>query len=361
MTLRWHTWRDVFRKFNVALGDQGATARGFVYGSPSFMQSSQLSRSTRERLRCPACRAKLEIGDEHYLCTTPECGARFPVVNGVPVLLNEGASIFTADDFVRRHDTTFHLQLSSRERLLHGLLDLLPSISSSVGAKRNYGQFGDSLLKDTPAPKVLIVGGSILGEGMEALAANPSFELISTDVSFGPLTALVCDAHDIPFENETFDGVIVQAVLEHVVDPYRCVEEIHRVLKKRGLVYAETPFMQQVHMGRYDFTRFTHSGHRRLFRHFDEIASGPVCGPGMALAWSYQYFLLSFTTSRALRGLIRAFTCLTSFYLKYFDFYLIDKSPAFDAASGFFFIGRKEGNVLLDRELIKYYKGALSD
>ena len=59
-------------------------------------------------------------------------------------------------------------------------------------------------------------------------------------------------------------------------------------------MYAETPFMQQVCVARFDFTRFTHLGHRRLFRWFDEVRSGPVCGPGMALAWSYQYFLLSF-------------------------------------------------------------------
>ena len=105
-------------------------------------------------------------------------------------------------------------------------------------------------------------------------------------------TSLICDAHDIPFADGCFDGVIVQAVLEHVMDPGRCVEEIHRVLGDNGLVYAETPFIQQIHMGRYDFTRYTHSGHRRLFRRFEEIASGPVGGPGMALAWAYQ--VLSF-------------------------------------------------------------------
>ena len=137
---------------------------------------------------------------------------------------------------------------------------------------------------------------------MGDLARDTRFEFVATDVSMGPLTALVCDSHDLPFEDETFDGVIVQAVSEHVVDPGRCVDEIYRVLKPRGLVYAETLFMQQVHMGRYDFTRFSHSGHRRLFRQFAELSSGPICGPGMALAWSYQYFLLSFATSRAVRG-----------------------------------------------------------
>lgn len=192
---------------------------------------------------------------------------------------------------------------------------------------------------------------------MESLAENTTIDLVESDVAFGPRTMLICDAHDIPFQDSSLDGVIAQAVLEHVVDPYRCCEEIHRVLKEQGVVYAETPFMQQVHAGRYDFARFTHLGHRRLFRKFEEIDSGAVCGPGMALAWSYQYFLVSFTTSRMLRALLRDFASLTSFYLKYFDYYLIDKPGAFDAASGYYFMGRKAGQVLSDQDLIKLYKG----
>jgi len=96
-------------------------------------------------------------------------------------------------------------------------------------------------------------------------------------------------------------------------------------------------------------------------RHFDEIDSGPICGPGMALAWSYQYFLLSFTKSRPLRGILRVFARLTSFFFKYFDRYLAKNPGALDAASGFYFLGQKNGNVLSDRQLIQYYKGALSN
>src|SRR5207244_1821969 len=138
------------------------------------------------------------------ICTTPECGARFPIVDGVPVILNAQASVFSTDDFVRGRDTTFRLRPGIHERLWGGVLALLPSLGNSIGSKHNYGRFADELLGYTPAPRVLVVGGSILGEGMEALAANPAFELIASDVSFGPQTALVCDAHDIPFDNETF-------------------------------------------------------------------------------------------------------------------------------------------------------------
>jgi SAM-dependent methyltransferase len=302
----------------------------------------------------------VENNDHHLVCANPECRTTFPVIDGIPVLINELRSIFSIDDFLARRDTTFAERSGQLERIARWFERAIPSISLSVGGRRNYRRLGDCLFQRTPHPKVLVLGGSILGGGMDELAADPSIEFVATDVSFGPLTALICDAHDIPFADESFDGVIVQAVLEHVVDPYRCVAEIHRVLKSKGLVYAETPFMQQVHMGPYDFTRFTHSGHRRLFRHFDEIASGPIGGPGMALAWSYEHFLLSFTSYRPLRAFIRAFAGFTSFYLKYFDYYLVQKGVALDAASGFHFFGRKADHVLPDRQLIAYYEAVRS-
>jgi SAM-dependent methyltransferase len=226
-------------------------------------------------------------------------------------------------------------------------------------AERNFKMFASLLIEQTSSPRVLVVGGSTLGEGLSNLLAYPAIELVETDVTFGPRTSLICDAHDIPFMPESFDGVIIQAVLEHVLDPYRCVEEIYRVLKPQGLVYSETPFMQQVHEGRYDFARFTHLGHRRLFRMFSEIESGAVSGSGSALAWSYSYFLRSFTTSKFTKNFLEVFARLTSFYLKYFDYFLLDKPGILDAATGYYFFGRKNETPLPDRDLIKQFRGLL--
>lgn len=193
---------------------------------------------------------------------------------------------------------------------------------------------------------------------MEGLASEPRIQLVDTDVSFGPRTQLICDGHDLPFESNSFDGVVVQAVLQYVLEPARCIREVERVLKPRGLVYAESAFMQQVVHGRYDFTRFTHLGLRRLFRRFEEVDSGAVCGPGMALAWSCQFFLLSLATARWARRIMYTFARLTLFWLKYFDAALIDRPGTYDAASGFFFMGKKSNKVLSDRELIALYRGA---
>ena len=308
-------------------------------------------------LICPVCHGDLEEGDGRLVCLRADCRTEFPVVDGIPVLINESRSLFSIADFVKHDDTFFKSPESRVFALAMKVLSRLPSITRSVGTRERYAAMAELLLKETPNPVVLIVGGSIVGYGMEEFLSNPAIRFVETDISFGPRARMICDGHDIPFRDGTFDGVVAQAVLEHVVDPFRCVEEFHRVLKAGGIVYAETPFMQQVHGGRYDFLRFSHLAHRRLFRRFTEIASGVSCGPGMALAWSWTYFALSLTTSRIGRALAYAVSSLACFWLKNLDKYLVKNPAAFDAASGYYLMARRSDQTLSDRELITLYKG----
>ncbi len=316
----------------------------------------RLSVSAIKMLRCPLCMARLQRGDKEMLCVDTSCSRHFPVVDGVPVLINEAESVFSVDDYISRRATTVGLRKPSRLSTLLG--KCVPGINRKIKSRHNFEKFVSLLHDQESAPKVLVIGGRVAGQGMESLLVNPSIELVESDVAFGPRTAVICDAHRLPFESGSFDGVVAQGVLEHVVDPYKCVKEIHRVLRGRGLVYAETPFMVPGHCERYDFTRFTHLGHRRLFRWFDEIDSGAVCGPGMALAWSYRHFVMSFTTSGMIRKILYVFTAFTSSFLKYFDSFLIDKAGTIDAAAVHYFLGRKSDTALPDRELLKKYRGA---
>jgi SAM-dependent methyltransferase len=292
--------------------------------------------------------------DDQLRCRAEACGSRFPIIRGIPVLINEHTSVFSMSDYTEGRATTYREREPGIKRILKRVL---PRIGENFKAKANYAHLLRLLEPCGSRPSVLIVGGRTGGRGIDVILESPSLDLVESDVAFGPRTALISDAHDIPFADETFDAVIAQAVLEHVADPYRCVEEIHRVLKPKGLVYSEVPFIQQVHGGRFDFTRFTHLGHRRLFRRFEEIASGSVGGPGMALAWSYQYFLLSFARSRWLRLALVGFARMTSFALKYFDHVLIDSPGGLDAAFGTFFLGRKSAETLTDRQIVATYQG----
>ena len=308
-------------------------------------------------LICPICRNDLDSVGDAMVCRGADCRAEFPMVDGIPVLINEANSVFSISGFVSRDNTFFTVPDGRLAALGMKVLDRLPDITRSIGTRERYDRMAEMLLRDTPNPVVLVVGGSIVGNGMEEFLANPAIRFVETDIAFGPRTRIICDSHDMPFQSGTFDGVVAQAVLEHVVDPARCVEEIHRVLKDTGLVYAETPFMQQVHGGRYDFTRFTHLGHRRLFRHFTEVESGVVCGPGMALAWAWNYFLLSMATSRTGRALAHFVTRLTASWLTSFDAGLVGRPGAYDAAAGLYFMGRRSDETLSDRELITLYQG----
>jgi SAM-dependent methyltransferase len=304
-------------------------------------------------VRCPRCKGSLTHIAVQLRCSA--CNLQFPIVGGVPVLINEDNSVFAVADFVDRRETFFKQAPKWKRQISNAL----PSISLNARAHANYATFAQHLLNMARRPRLLVIGGSIEGIGSHDVLHNDAIDITETDVSWGPRTQIIADAHDLPFPDASFDGVIVQAVLEHVVDPYRCVAEIHRVLSINGLVYAETPFIQQVHGAAYDFHRFTHLGHRRLFRHFGEVRSGAVCGPGMALAWSYTYFLMSFARGSRSRSALRLLGRLSSFWLKYFDYALLDKPTALDAASAVYFLGRKSAHALPDRDLIRAYTGGM--
>src|SRR3546814_5193397 len=62
-------------------------------------------------------------------------------------------------------------------------------------------------------PRVLVVGGGIVGSGMEPLLHAPGIELVETDVALEERTQLVCDAHDLPFDDASFDGVDRKSVV----------------------------------------------------------------------------------------------------------------------------------------------------
>jgi SAM-dependent methyltransferase len=303
-------------------------------------------------LCCPVCKNDL---DNHLYCAY--CRTKFPTVKNIPVLINEKNSLFSFDDYSENDSYSFSFSNKMKSKWAVIIKKHILSPGFNYAAQDNYKLMSLLLLEKSDRPQVLIVGGGRTGEGMKEMLTNPNIRFVITDVSLTGDVQIVCDGHDLPFKPNTFDGVVVQAVLEHVVDPYRCVEEMHRVLKDEGIIYAEIPFVCQGHGGAYDFTRFTWLGQRRLFRKFEEIKSGTACGPGMALAWSWEYFLRTFSKNKTIIILLKYIARLTSFYWKYFDSYLKKKPNVIESAYGNYFMGtKKDDYTLSDRELIKLYE-----
>jgi SAM-dependent methyltransferase len=337
-----------------ALGQRSTAPPEYPMSSTNLAVSANLRMpaTVASQLRCPRCRSLLHADADFLACAQATCGLRFPVVRGVPILIDESSGLFDVDAIA----ASAVAPAAAEQRSSLGRL--LPTLSRNYRADENYRLLRQELEK-TGGGTVLVVGGGTAAFGIGELKKSPNLEIVETDVFIASQTDAVCDAHRLPFADEAFDAVIIQGVLCYLQDPSAAVAEIHRVLRPDGWVYSETPFVQQVTGGRFDFVRFTGIGHRRIFNRFSERASGPVGGPGMVLAWSWHYFLLTFASTRRTRSLLSAFARLTAFWLPWLDRWLGRRPWAIDAASGVFFLGRKSETVTSDREISSSYRGGL--
>lgn len=304
-----------------------------------------------ESLRCVYCGTSplLKKGD-FLFCRNSECiKCKIPYnyFKSKPLLVDYSESILVEDSFIANEG------MSEVKRTKSGHLT---DFRNFFRRKNHIASDNVNLLiknlQNLDNPRILIIGGGEVGNGLSVFYNAFRSSIISLDIYNSEYVDIVADAHKIPIVNDYFDLVIIQAVLEHVLNPIVVVSEIHRVLKPNGIVYAETPFMQQVHEGPYDFLRFSDSGHRYLFKNFTLIKSGHLLGVGTSLLWSLNYFFSGLFRSRLVGRVIR----LLFFWVSYFD-RLIPESFNIDGACGVYFIGSKGSICIPDKEIIDYYKG----
>ena len=62
---------------------------------------------------------------------------------------------------------------------------------------------------------------------------SKNIDYVSGDL-FSPLAKIKMDIHNMPFQNNSFDIILCNHVLEHVEDDKKAIKEINRVMKKDG-------------------------------------------------------------------------------------------------------------------------------
>jgi hypothetical protein len=100
-------------------------------------------------------------------------------VGGVPVLIDDDRSVFTAAELIASRARPDRNKPSPRQRVGR----LLPSLSLNVVSATSYRRVAEALAA-RPERRVLTVGGGRLGVGMDALLKVPDVELVETDVYF---------------------------------------------------------------------------------------------------------------------------------------------------------------------------------
>ena len=162
-------------------------------------------------------------------------------------------------------------------------------------------------LFDFGEKKVLNVGcGSAIGCGRRLWKNIQTKNVLNVDIEEGEGIDMIADAHQLPFEKESFDSVIMQAVIEHLHSPNKAVDEAFRILKKGGMLYLEVPFLQGFHADPYDYQRYTEVGLKKLVDKFEKIElSGVSVGPFCSIIWIIRDFISNLTNIKSLNYILR--------------------------------------------------------
>ncbi len=178
-----------------------------------------------------------------------------------------------------------------------------------------------------------------VGSGNSRIVEN----ICNVDIFSYDNVDVVCDIADLPFLDSSIDVVFNSAVLEHVPNPQKVVDEMYRVLKPNGVIYTVFPFIQGFHASPYDFTRVTEEGIKILHQDFELIEVKPFGGPTSGMLWVLQEWiaiLFSFGNKK-IHMFIYLFVMVITAPIKFLDYFLIKHPMAKNISSGFVYIGKK--------------------
>jgi SAM-dependent methyltransferase len=141
--------------------------------------------------------------------------------------------------------------------------------------------------------RVTAAGGMVLDCGAGSRPERLR-NVINVEIVDYPSTDVLAIGESLPFADASFDAVLSLAVLEHVRDPFKCAQELVRVLKPGGEILANVPFLQPVHGYPHHYYNMTAQGLRQLFPTDMAVLQSevPVQGhPMIALNWMLREYV----------------------------------------------------------------------
>ena len=145
-------------------------------------------------------------------------------------------------------------------------------------------------LSHRPPPRFLETMASTEGLGLHLGAGSQpeTFDnVVEVDYKLYPSVDAAVDAHNLPFNDATFECVVALNVFEHLYDPVKAAGEIHRVLKPGGKVILHTAFLQPLHEAPHHYFNATEHGIRKWFQAFEieQLTVSWNFHPGVTLSW----------------------------------------------------------------------------
>ncbi len=97
-----------------------------------------------------------------------------------------------------------------------------------------------------------------------------NLDYLSTDL-FSPIVDVRADVTNLPFQDESFDVIFCNHVLEHIVDDQQAMRELYRVLRKGGWGILQVPIKTSLEKTYEDFSITDKNERRKHFGQYDHV------------------------------------------------------------------------------------------
>ncbi len=235
---------------------------------------------------------KIDLSRNKVVCTNKSCKVDFQIFNSgevkIPCLIDD-----------KNFDTVFNNSFLNCNRIFKKKQTKLALIISNIknyidsfSHKKYLPPYKEIAKKEIQSLiKKNKIDCLIIGSGNRELPLSISdkkLNIMGCDLYPGKKVDFISDAHYLPIKNESINFIFLQAVLEHVLEPQKVIDECFRVLSDGGLIISEAPFLQGIHENGYDFFRFSPSAHAFLFRDFNIKSYGPLIGVLLSFFWTLR-------------------------------------------------------------------------
>jgi len=164
----------------------------------------------------------------------------------------------------------------------------------------------------------LVVGpGSVLDVGCGSAKRRGA---VGLDVSPETDADIVHDLDQFPYplEDQSFDQVVMQDVIEHLRQPVKVLEELHRVLRPRGRLHLRTPH----------FSSALAYGDPSHEHYFSALAIRSLAEPRFAHYTNVRYEVLKLTIDLWLPFRLTGVSALANRFPELYEKYFAFRFPA---------------------------------
>jgi len=285
-------------------------------------------------LVCPVCKRAVRVDEDRQKTRCTSCNQDYEIKDNIPIMLDDES----------KRELKSYLSASDGQHMVNeydkkGLFLKMYNAARKISGGSNF-----HLPLKKRLDRVIRAGGE-RGVVLEIGSGNRRLhqKVVNVDIDLFENVDVVGDGAKLPFGDGTADAILVLAVLEHTKQPQKVVEECHRVLKGKGIIYAEVPFIFRYHSYPTDFWRFSLHGVEELFHKFSKEEVGICVGPSSGLLTFLTHYvsLFSFSNNVIINTLLKALTLCLLFPLKYLDLLLVKNQRAHELAAGVYFLGHK--------------------